>query len=155
MMDRHHEIIIKMAILRCVAPWGLVDRYQQLDGTFCLYPRSLRRRQQVPSKPWYLCTKLHGGTSQRAIILAFCVVRALYLSRYGSILWVCLFFPIFVLCLLIWRRGRRKGIKKRKPKLKTNNTCNIHMNVILRRVRVTIVAVENQSRLLHTLSMCL
>jgi hypothetical protein len=27
------------------------------------------------------------------------------------------------------------------------------MNVILRRIRVTIVAVENQSRLLHTLSM--
>jgi len=151
MVDRHHEIMIKMTILRCVAPCSLVDRYQQLDGTFCLYPRSLRWRQRVPSNPWYLCTKLHGGTSQRAIILKFCVVRALYLSRYRHILWSCLFFPIFVLCLLYEGKEGGKELKK-EPKLKTNNTSNILMNVILRRVRVTIVAVENQSRLLHTLS---
>jgi len=112
MVDRHHEIRMKMMILRCVAPCSLVDRYLQLDGTFCLYLRSLSWRQQVPSKPWYLCTKLHGVTSQRVIILMFCVVRALYLSLYRNILWACLFFPIFVLCLLIWRQARRKGVKK-------------------------------------------
>ena len=153
MVDRHHEIRIKMTILRCVAPCSLVDQYQQLDGTFCLYLCSLSWRQQFPSKPWYLCTKLHGVTSQMAIILMFRVLRALYLSHYRNILWA---WPFPFSSFLFWYEGKedRKELKK-KPKLKTNNTCNIRMNVILRRVRVTIVAVEYQSRLLHTLSMCL